>query len=65
MQRWWLHGRLDVSIADVEEALAWLIERGLVERRMTGTQSIYRVTANVDRTALAALADSVSADPRP
>jgi len=48
MQRWWLNERRDVSIAEVEEALRWMIGKGLIEQRRTGERSIYRLRAGVD-----------------
>ena len=58
MQRWWLYGRLEVAIAEVEEALRWMIEKGLVEQRRTGVHCIYRLRLGADPRDLQALAES-------
>jgi len=57
MQRWWMGGRTDVSLAEVEQALRELIENELVECRTTGERSIYRLRANADAAALLRLAE--------
>jgi hypothetical protein len=64
MRRWWLYGRVDISTAEVEEALAWMIERTLVEQRRTGAHCIYRLRVGGDPRELQALAESVTADSR-
>jgi hypothetical protein len=56
IHRWWMNGRPDVSVGNVEEALIAMIGKGLVERRVTGERSIYRLRAGADRDALEALA---------
>jgi hypothetical protein len=58
MQRWWMGGRTDVSVADVEQALREMIESELVECRKTGERSIYRLRADADPAALLRLSGS-------
>lgn len=56
MHRWWMNGRIDASIANVEAALDLMVERGLVERRVIGGRSIYRLCTGSDPGALESLA---------
>jgi len=48
IHRWWLGGRIDVSVAEVESALGFLETRGLIEKRLVGDRSIYRMRADAD-----------------
>jgi hypothetical protein len=57
MQRWWMGGRTDVSLAEVEQALREMIDIELVEQRTTGGRSIYRLRAGGDAALLQRLAE--------
>jgi hypothetical protein len=62
IHRWWIGERLEVSRADVEEALRWMVDNGFVERRMTGDRSLFRIRADADVVALAALVGGADAE---
>jgi hypothetical protein len=64
IRQWWLGAQTDVSLGELEEALRWMLDRGLIEQRLTGERSLFRLRADADPAGLQELA-AKARDARP
>ena len=63
IQRWWLPDEHFASLARIETALDWLVEKNLVETLPTGTQSLfYRKRADATTEYMAQIDSKLTGD---